>query len=182
MRERIALLVFLALVLPAVPSHAYEKSVAASLSDSDRDGLSDSLEATLLARFSPVFMVNRTDCSIIPAQFVPEISKPTVVADDGTIYGQAFPRRNHPGEVELHYYHLWKKDCGEMGHDLDAEHVSALIRLGDEPASARALYWYAAAHEDTICDAGHLSRAATISAEEYGATVWISPGKHASFL
>jgi hypothetical protein len=184
MNERIALLLLL-LVASAFPSaslYAQGKSAAISGPDSDGDGLNDSLEAALLARFSPVFMVSRHDCSIMPAQFVPEISKPTVAVDDGTIYGQAFPRKNHAGEVELHYYHLWRRDCGELGHPLDAEHVSALIHVDDDAGSAKALYWYAAAHEETICDAGHLSRADTISAEDHGATIWISPGKHASFL
>jgi hypothetical protein len=102
--------------------------------------------------------------------------------DNGTIYGQDFPRKNHPGEVELHYYHLWRKDCGEMGHRLDAEHVSALIKLGPDVDDSRALYWYASAHEDTICDASQITRAKTIQAEDHGATVWISEGKHASFL
>ena len=162
--------------------NAQGKAALAPMQDSDRDGLSDAMEAVLLARFFPVFMVSRTDCSGVPAQFVPEKSTPIVVADDGTIYGQAFPRRDHPGEVELHYYHLWRKDCGEMGHALDAEHVSALVRVGEDAGSATAMYWYAAAHEDTICDAGHLSRALTIAAEDRGATVWISSGKHASFL
>jgi hypothetical protein len=182
MIARFALFLLLTSVLPAASSRARANSAPVPLQDSDRDGLSDSLEAALLARFSPVFMVSRTDCSIMPAQFVPEMIKPTVLADNGTIYGQAFPRKNHPGEVELHYYHLWRKDCGERGHPLDAEHVSVLILLGDDADSAKALYWYAAAHEDTICDAGHLARAATIAAEQHGATVWISPGKHASFL
>ena len=182
MTERIALFLLIASALPGASLYAQEKSAAISRPDSDGDGLNDSLEAALLARFSPAFMVSRNDCSIMPAQFVPEMSKPTVVADDGTIYGQAFPRKNHFGEVELHYYHLWRKDCGELGHPLDAEHVSALIRVDDDAGSAKALYWYAAAHEETICDAGHLSSAAAISAEDHGATVWISSGKHASFL
>lgn len=160
------------------------QSTVAHLSapDSDGDGLSDPMEADLLARFSPQFMVSREDCSIRPAQFVPDAKSPTVVADDGTIYGQAFPRKDHLHEVELHYYHLWRRDCGEMGHRLDTEHVSALIRTGAEIGEAKALYWYAAAHEDTICDASHLTRAATIDAAGHGATVWISEGKHASFL
>jgi len=150
--------------------------------DSDKDGIADSLENALLAQFSPVFMVSRTDCSVLPAQFELGAKDPTVIADDGTIYGQVFPRNGHPEEVELHYYHLWQKDCGEFGHALDAEHVSALIQLGHGADSAKALYWYAAAHEDTICDASHLVRAKTISAEGRGPAVWISPGKHASFL
>lgn len=150
--------------------------------DSDHDGLADSLEGALLARFAPTFMVSRTDCSAVPAQFVPSDKIPTVVADNGTIYAQAFPRKGHAHEVELHYYHLWRRDCGEMGHALDTEHVSALIQMAGDPDTAKALYWYAAAHEDTICDASQMTRASTLDAEDHGATVWISEGKHASFL
>ncbi len=153
-----------------------------SMQDSDHDGLSDSFEDALLARFSPTFMVSRADCSALPAQFAPADKIPTVIADDGTIYAQAFPRKGHANEVELHYYHLWRRDCGEIGHALDAEHVSALIEINGNAETAKALYWYAAAHEDTICDASHLARAATLSAQDRGATVWISAGKHASFL
>ena len=150
--------------------------------DSDHDGLSDEVEAALLTKFAPAFMISHDDCSVRPAQFVPGAKSPTVIADDGTIYGQASPRSGHPGEIELHYYHLWRKDCGEMGHHLDTEHVSALIRQGPETGDSTAIYWYAAAHEDTVCDASQITRAETIHAQDHGATVWISEGKHASFL
>ena len=69
-----------------------------------------------------------------------------------------------------------------MGHRLDAEHISTLVKLGADIEDSRALYWYAAAHEDTICDASQMTRAKTIQAEDHGATLWISEGKHASFL
>ena len=176
----IALFVFLFSLLAADSLHANDKPLPAQ--DSDHDGLADSLEAALLARFAPVFLVSSTDCSVMPARFMPEMSKPTVMEDDGTIYGQAFPRKDHPGEVELHYYHLWRRDCGELGHALDAEHVSALVRVDGDADSAKALYWYAAAHEDTVCDASHLARANSVAAVDRGATVWISSGKHGSFL
>jgi hypothetical protein len=53
----------------------------------------------------------------------------------------------------------------------------------DEPAPAwKAKYWYAAAHEDTTCDASHGVQSRVIRAEDHGPTVWISAGKHASFL
>jgi hypothetical protein len=171
-----------AMMLSFVCSVAAQTNIAGAATDSDHDGLSDALENALLARFAPTFMVSRADCSAIPAQFVPGDKTPTVMAEDGTIYGQAFPRSGHANEIELHYYHLWRRDCGEMGHALDAEHVSAVILMSDDPGKAKALYWYAAAHEDTICDASQVVRASTIGAEEHGATVWISEGKHASFL
>lgn len=157
-------------------------SGVAVATDTDRDGLSDQVEAQLLNKFAPEFMISRNDCSVRPAAFFAGIKNPTVSADDGTIYGQAFPRKGVRNEVELHYYHLWPRDCGEMGHRLDAEHVSALIEMGKRAGDARAIDWYAAAHEDTVCDASHLARAATIHAEDHGATIWVSEGKHASFL
>lgn len=156
--------------------------------DSDHDGLSDALEQALLIQFKPLFMISQGDCSGVPAQFAPESPNPIVQAEDATIYGQVFPKKF--GDiakpmVEIHYYHLWKKDCGRMGHALDTEHVSVLIRRsGTDPVSSKwkAIYWYAAAHEDTVCDASQISRASTLRAQDHGATVWISAGKHASFL
>ena len=163
-------------------AQAQAPSLQPSDTDTDRDGLSDQTENDLLRKFSPLFMISRVDCSGVPAQFVPATKIPTILADDGTIYGQASPRKDKPNQVELHYYHLWSKDCGEMGHRLDTEHVSVLVKTGASVDDAKALYWYAAAHEDTICDASHLTRAAAIDAQDRGATVWISEGKHASFL
>ncbi|MBS1816154.1 MAG: hypothetical protein JSS87_14885 [Acidobacteria bacterium] len=148
--------------------------------DSDHDGLDDTLEQALLERFVPIFMVSKEDCSVAPARFREDIALPTVAADDGTIYGQAF--RTGAG-IELHFYHLWRADCGRMGHPLDTEHVSTLLTgTGDDDATYTARYWYAAAHEDTVCDASQITRAATINAQTHGAKVWISTGKHASFL
>lgn len=174
MRSLISL-VFLALALPLASSQT------ADLVDSDRDGLSDSLESALLAQFAPQFLVSSKDCSLRPAEFVPLVNKPTIQAENGVIYGQAFPHPGHAGQVELHFYHLWRTDCGDMGHGLDAEHVSALVSRNDD-ASWKALDWYAAAHEDTVCDGSQITRAATIQAEQHGPQVWISRGKHASFL
>jgi hypothetical protein len=178
-----ALVLACTLVVISVAAVAQQSAPAIAV-DSDHDGLSDSLESTLLLRFLPSFMISGEDCSLRPAQFQPESAVPTVVAEDGTIYGQAFPRRSHSGEIELHYYHLWRRDCGEMGHPLDAEHVSVLIGKSGHDASAtwKATYWYAAAHEDTVCDASQITRASTIDAETHGARIWISQGKHASFL
>jgi hypothetical protein len=160
-------------------------SIAAAQSvtsiDTDRDGLSDALEDALLAQFAPRFMVSEDDCSLRPAQFAPFLPTPQVQDEKGTIYGQAFPRERNSNLVELHYYHLWRRDCGEMSHPLDAEHVSALVTR-DKPSNWRALYWYAAAHENTLCDASQIARAATINGELHGPAVWISRGKHASFL
>jgi hypothetical protein len=156
--------------------------------DSDRDGLSDDLEQSLLLQFKPVFMVSQGDCSDVPAEFTPENRNPMVQAEDATIYGQVFPEKSDGTtgpKVEIHYYHLWKKDCGRMGHVLDTEHVSVLLRASGPLSIStkwKAAYWYAAAHEDTVCDASQISRASTLHAEDHGAIVWISSGKHASFL
>ena len=149
--------------------------------DSDHDGLSDVVEDALLAQFAPRFQVSDDDCSLRPAQFVPFVSNPQVQQENGTIYGEAFPVAGNPGWVELHYYHLWRRDCGAIGHPLDAEHVSALV-VRDDSSNAKALYWYAAAHENTLCDASQIARAVTVDGELHGPPVWISRGKHASFL
>ena len=154
--------------------------------DSDHDGLSDAVESQLLRQFTPQFMISREDCSNRPAEFVAFQAMPIVKEENGVIYGQAFPRPDRsdaarPNQVELHFYHLWRSDCGEMGHNLDAEHVSALID-SDEDGRWKARYWYAAAHEDTVCDASQIARANGLNAESSGPKIWISRGKHAAFL
>jgi len=149
--------------------------------DSDRDGLTDTVENALLSQFAPQFMVSDDDCSLRPAEFVPFAQQPQVERENGAIYGQAFPRHGHDDQVELHFYHLWRTDCGEAGHSLDAEHVSALV-VRDGDLRWKALYWYAAAHEDTLCDASQIARASVVDGEAHGPVVWVSRGKHASFL
>ena len=156
--------------------------------DTDHDGLSDGLEQRLLLQFAPDFRIGVDECAGLPAQFAPEIRVPTPVGEDGTIYGQIFPVRGsdpaHP-LAEVHFYHLWDRDCGSHGHALDTEHVAVLLRASDvdlTTAKWRAEYWYAAAHESTVCDVSQIARASTLGAETKGAKVWISPGKHASFL
>jgi hypothetical protein len=148
----------------------------AGSADLDHDGLSDEFEQTLLAKFAPVFHVSANDCAGLPAEFTPDSVQPVATAINGTIYGQVF----HSGPyIEIHYYHLWTKDCGSLGHTLDAEHVSGLLSSTDNP---RALYWFAAAHQATVCELNSASSAAALDAEEHGPDVWISEGKHASFL
>jgi hypothetical protein len=160
--------------------------------DSDQDGMSDTLEQALLLQFAPRFMVARHDCSQLPAEFVPNLETPIVQVQDGTIYGQVFPEKSASGNLpsagivaEIHYYHLWRIDCGPHGHPLDTEHVAVLVTASDRDlASAKwkALYWYASAHESTVCDVSQITRASTLHAEQGGATVFVSPGKHASYL
>jgi hypothetical protein len=164
---------------PATPTNSGQQTAV----DTDHDGLNDDLEQAILIQFAPKFMVDRADCSEVPAEFRPEGREPIVQAENATIYGQVFPKTAvdmAESLVEVHYYHLWKKDCGRMGHALDTEHVSVVIKASD--SKWKAIYWYAAAHEDTPCDASQIARAATLDAEDRGATVWISAGKHASFL
>jgi hypothetical protein len=170
------------LIAPFV--HA-QRPVAA---DTDHDGLSDAQEQALLEQFVPQFQVSRTDCAVKPALFKEGAMKPTAMEQDGTIYGQVTPRTSAKGEdavVEVHYYDLWSVDCGRMGHPLDAEHVSVLLRAKrmDSPAEDwRAVYWFAAAHEATVCDASQVAAAKALDAEKRGATVWLSAGKHGAFL
>ena len=156
--------------------------------DSDQDGMSDALEQTLLEQFAPSFRVGAKDCSEVPARFEPNLKVPTVAAEDGTIYGQVFPAKISTAAVpvaEIHFYHLWRVDCGRHGHPLDTEHVAVLARASKSDtgtATWKALYWYAAAHEETVCDVSQIARASTLHAEDHGAKVWISPDKHASYL
>jgi hypothetical protein len=156
--------------------------------DTDHDGLSDAREQALLERFVPRFQVSRADCAVKPALFEEGVLKPTVIERDGTIYGQVTPRESAKGGdvmVEIHFYDLWSVDCGRMGHPLDAEHVSVLLRAKtmDSPVEDwRAVYWFAAAHEATVCDASEVASAKVLDAEKQGATVWLSVGKHGAFL
>jgi hypothetical protein len=151
----------------------------AAAQDADRDGLDDSFEQVLLERFTPVFYVSAGECDGLPASFVRGTKDPVVAARNGTIHGRAFPASE--GAIELQYFHLWARDCGRGGHDLDAEHVSALIEPQSDGTWAARL-WYAAAHEDTICDQSSGARASTVGAVTGGAPVYISRGKHASYL
>src|SRR5262245_59477625 len=150
------------------------------LEDADHDGLDDIFVKRLLEKFTPKFFVSSEDCDSLPAEFVPGSRSPTVLEKNGTIYGQVSRPSKAPDQafIEIHYYHLWGRDCGISGHDLDAEHVSVLIRAD----SLKAVFWYAAAHEDTICETSRAARALTMDAEDRGPLVWISKNKHASFL
>ncbi len=165
-----------------------QQESALRLPDSDHDGLSDELEQALLKQFAPAFMVSPNDCSNAPASFTANKPEPIVQAEDSTIYGQVSPVKADSATqstVEIHYYHLWKRDCGRIGHPLDAEHVSVLVHATNITSASSnwtATYWYAAAHQDTVCEASQISRASTLHAEDRGPVVWISSGKHASFL
>jgi hypothetical protein len=162
--------------------------LAAQDVDTDHDGLPDALEQQLLEKFRPTFMVSANECDIAPAEFKANHKTPLALHKNGTIYGQAFlASPGAPGvvQVELHYYHLWTRDCGRLNHPLDAEHVSALVQGTDLTSLAetwRATYWYAAAHQNTLCDASSAAKAAGLKAEQHGPVVWISSGKHASFF
>jgi len=156
---------------------------AGAAPDHDRDGLPDSLEQHLLDRFAPELILSAGECDDAPAEMAPGTDHPVVRFRNGTVYGQAF--RQSGGRIELHYFHLWGRDCGRAGHLLDAEHVSVLVEAARPDAPARnwrARYWYAAGHEGTICDRSTGAAAAAIAATEHGASVWVSSGKHASYL
>ena len=150
-------------------------SITVSAADLDRDGIDDDLEQTLLQKFVPKFIINGADCDSAPSEFARDAVEPKSIAKNGTVYGQVL----RSGEfLEIHFYHLWSKDCGRrMHHDLDAEPVSVLLRA--QGPEWRATHWYAAAHENTLCDMSHAIKAA---APDRGPTVWISKDKHASFF
>ncbi|MBN2317522.1 MAG: hypothetical protein JXR49_00505 [Acidobacteria bacterium] len=177
----------LALCLLLLP-FAFTSPTGLSGEDIDSDGIKDSLERALLIKFSPEFMLSTEECDALPSEFIPGGQAPQLLAKNGTIYGQVFPVAfsGKPGFfIEIHYYHLWEWDCGINGHAFDAEHVSVLLSayaFSDSANDWRAAYWYAAAHEKTVCDAGHGTSGSFINAERQGPTVWISAGKHASYL
>jgi hypothetical protein len=167
----------------------------AATADLDHDGLPDSFEQSLLEKFRPAFMISPADCDRMPAAFLPGRKKAVARRHDGTIYGQVFiPAAQTPqtpaaaGEdalLEIHYYDLWATDCGRMSHNLDAEHVAVLVRADSFSSDAsqwKAVWWYAAAHENTMCDRSTIARAASLQAEDHGPAIWISAGKHAAYF
>ena len=162
-------------------------ALPAAAQDLDRDGVPDRLEQALLDKFSPTLLLARGECDGVPASFTPQVATPRPLARDGTMYGQAFRLPSADGRplIELHFFHLWTMDCGHRGHDLDAEHVSAMVSAPslDAPASTWiAEAWFAAAHEGTVCDASSGARAGAIGATAAGPRVFVSRGKHASYF
>lgn len=156
--------------------------------DTDRDSLPDQFEQALLERFAPRFRISGRDCDVAPAEFLPAVPYPHATARNGTVYGQIFPvrREDTAGSfMEIHFYHLWSRDCGLTAHALDVEAVYGLLRAeGDErsPGAWPAEYWVAAAHEGTLCDMSNGARAQAIAAADREPDVWVSLGKHASYL
>ncbi len=175
------------LMFVAVPG-SWGISYGESPKDLDHDGLEDPFEQEILVRFLPEFRVSKAECAGLPAEFLPYSTEPQAVALNATIYGQVFPVAPDGisgSFLEVHYYHLWSQDCGRFGHDLDTEHVSVLLQSDSPKAPAsrwKALYWYAAAHEGTLCDASNGAKATAIPGQDPAVTIWISSGKHASFL
>lgn len=162
-------------------------AVPAAAQDLDRDSLSDQLEQALLNRFAPTLLLTADECDGAPASFQSFRSDPFITAKDGTLYGQAFriDSDDQRPRIELHFFHLWSRDCGRLGHDLDAEHVSAIVsaaRIDAPPSLWTADAWYAAAHEGSACDASSGARARVIKAETNGPRVFVSRGKHASYF
>jgi hypothetical protein len=154
--------------------------------DTDRDGLPDDFEQALLVKFLPAFHISKGDCDAAPAEFVEGLPAPVAKTRNGTIYGQVFPVRQDGGTlIEIHYYHLWTRDCGRPGHLLDAESVSGLLQseTGELAADSwNAVFWHAGAHEDTLCDSSNGGQATRLRAVDRGPHVWVSRDKHASFL
>jgi hypothetical protein len=156
--------------------------------DQDGDGLPDDFEQAILEKFRPTWIIAANDCNGLPAEFQANIIAPTVKLQNGTIYGQVFVRgSNGLGFfIEAHFYDLWAADCGFFNsHFLDAEHVSALIRAPDSSRPLTEWYatqWYAAAHQDTLCDSSQTASAVAVSAEDHGPSIWVAWGKHGAFF
>ncbi len=146
--------------------------------------MSDALEQALIEQFRPHFLVDTGECAQVPAEFEAFSVKPRVEEHNAAIYARVSPSEALiPGvtALELHYYHLWEKDCGLVAsHPLDVERVVALLVPSEN--GWKALYWYAAAHEGTLCDTSNAAPAAFLGATSNGPRVWISAGKHASYL
>jgi hypothetical protein len=170
------LLLSAAVLMNAAPG---QKPATTQSIDSDRDGISDAQEQVLLERFRPAFMISRTDCADRPSRFEPGRDEPKSVAADGTIYGQVFPLLGN--QVEIHYYTLWRADCGRMAHALDAEHVSVLISM-ERDSEPQEIYWYSGAHEMTACDLSSIGRPEALTRVGDHPKIWSSSGKHALFL
>jgi hypothetical protein len=156
--------------------------VSSGPADLDRDSIDDALEQTLLERFRPTFMLSANECDGRPSEFHPGQPNPSKPVRNGTIYGQVFPVGPF---IEIHYYHLWANDCGFGTHPLDVEQVAVLIAPPDPDSPAGeyvAKYWFGTGHQGTVCDASHGARAADLAAESSGPSIWVSRGKHASFL
>ena len=156
----------------------------AGAADRDRDGVDDALEQMLIEQFRPHFLVSSRECAQVPAEFEAFSVRPRVRAHNAAIYARVSPSTLQGPDgpaLEIHYYHLWERDCGQLAsHALDVEHVSALLVPSANGWTARS--WYAAAHEGTVCDTSNAARAEAIGAVSSGPRVWISAGKHASYL
>ncbi len=149
--------------------------------DFDGDGIDDAVEQAVLEQFRPGLLISAGECDGLPAEFVAGANAPIVAARNGTLYARVSPFTARPGHwLELHYYHLWGRDCGKRSHDLDAEQTAVLLERVHGEWIAR--YWWAAAHEDTVCERSNAAKASWLKAEKGGARLWISRGKHASFL
>lgn len=149
--------------------------------DFDRDGIADDVEQAVLEQFRPTLLISAGECDGMPAEFVRGAREPEVAARNGTLYARVSPFFARPGEwLEVHYYHLWGRDCGRRGHALDAEQTAVLVERVHGEWVAR--YWWAAAHEETLCERSNAARAVWLKAEMQGARLWVSRGKHASFL
>jgi len=161
----------------------------ADATDRDNDDVSDALEQALIERFRPQFWLDVNECAGLPAEFQADAAEPRVLAQNGTIYARVSPSTalgSESAALTVSYYHLWDQDCGPLSpHPLDAEYVSALLvapSLASRADEWVALYWYAAAHEDTICDTSNAARAEAVGAVTNGPSIWIAQGKHASYL
>lgn len=149
--------------------------------DQDGDDVSDAVEQAVLEQFRPQLLISAGECDGLPAEFMAGAKTPKIAARNGTLYGRVSPFAARPGEwLEVHYYHLWGRDCGRRGHGLDAEQAAVLLERVHGDWLAR--YWWAAAHEETLCERSNAARASWLNAEKQGARLWISRGKHASFL
>ena len=131
-------------------------------------------------------MVGVQDCSGIPTEFRPGVKKPEPETDDGTIYGQVFPSKAAGGALptaEIHYYHLWRRDCGAMV----MRWIPSMCRCScarpaaiSIPQHGRRCTGILQPTKTLFAMKSQIARASTPHAVNHGARIWIIPGKEAS--
>ena len=81
----------------------------AGTADLDRDGVSDTLEQTLIEQFRPRFLVDTRECAHAPAEFEAFSVESRVRAHNAAIYARVSPStllgHDEPA-LQIHYCHL----------------------------------------------------------------------------
>lgn len=151
--------------------------------DDDLDGLVDAWEELVLARMSPLLVLDEAEPALDDADWVlAGVGRVTVAADD-------------PERIRAFIMLGWSRDygrCGVSAHDGDSERVALdLAPLAEGGAGGVVVVQaYTAAHEGTVLDHGHvfaddeLAELETTGDPITGEPRWqvyVSEGKHATY-